>query len=285
MTDAPEDPPPQPAPPPEPPPPPETPAPAAPSAPARAVPWVAIGIAVAVAAVLGLAMFAWQTSFRGAGADAYQVEPFTPQTEIISARERVSGHETPDASSAIVVQFGQGVTLNVTGRVARGLGNDWYAIAWNGQTVFVRQQDATPGSGAPPAPVVREEEPEEEVKEEEKPSELDDEEQVVEAPPSPSGTLDIGDVSWAREPNARDFARYFPRRALDTGTSGRVVLDCAIAGSGRLDCSVASESPGGYGFGQAGMSIARQLRVRGQLPDGSPSAGRRLRLPLSFQAG
>lgn len=250
------------------------------------MPWVAVGLAVAVALALAFAVFAWRTTFNGAGEEAYTVQPFTPSTEIISARDRITGHEAPDGASPVMVVFGQGVTLNVTGRVARGLGNDWYAIAWNERTVFVRQQDATPGSGAPPAPIIREEEPEEEIKEEEKPEEeLDEEEEIAEAPPSSSGTLDIGDVRWAREPNARDFARHFPRRALDTGTSGRVVLDCGIGGSGRLDCSVASESPDGYGFGQAAMNISRQLRVRSSLPDGSPAAGRRLRLPLTFQAG
>ncbi len=236
--------------------------------------------------MLGIAVFAWQSTFGGNGEETYTVQPYTPPSELISARERITGHQAPDSASPIAVVFGQGVTLNVTGRVSRGLGNDWYAIAWNGQTIFVRQSDATPGSGAPPAPVVREEEPEEEEKEGEKPDEdLDNQDEVVEAPASPSGTLEIGDVAWVREPNARDFARYFPNRALDTGTSGRVVLDCGIAGNGRLACSVASESPGGYGFGQAALSISRQLRVRGTLPDGSPSAGRRLRLPLSFQAG
>jgi TonB family protein len=245
---------------------------------------VAILIAVGVAVVLGIAVFAWQSNFSGGGDEAYTVEPYTPQTELISARERVPGHDAPDGASETVVVFGQSVTLMVTGRVARGLGNDWYAVAWNGRTVFVRQQDVVAGSGAPPTPVVREEEEEEEIIEEKPAEEELEEEEIVEAP-SPGGTLDIGDVAWAREPNARDFARYFPRRALDSGTSGRVVLDCGIAGNGRLDCSVASESPGGQGFGQAAMSISRQLRVRSTLPDGSPAAGRRMRLPLTFQAG
>jgi periplasmic protein TonB len=151
--------------------------------------------------------------------------------------------------------------------------------------VFVRQQDATPGSGAPPSPIVREEEPEEILEEEDdkKPEDPFAEEEVAEAP-GPSYGLEMSDVRWIREPNARDFARFYPDRALDDGRSGRVTLDCVIAGSGRLDCSVAQESPGGYGFGEAALGISRQVRVDTDLPGGGNAAGRRLRLPLSFQA-
>src|SRR5690606_27009737 len=153
------EPPPQAPPPPEPPratAPPPTPPPAPGLAPSpRKAPRLAIGLAVGVALVLALAVFAWQAMYGDVTEETYVVQPYTPPSELISARERITGHEAPDASSPVAVVFGQGVTLNVTGRVSRGLGADWYAVAWNGRTVFVRQQDAVPGSGAPPAPVVR----------------------------------------------------------------------------------------------------------------------------------
>ena len=218
----------------------------------------------------------------------YTVEPFTPQTELVAASERVEARAAPDAAAPIVVVFGQGATISVNGRVSRGLGGDWYAISWNNRTAFVRQSDAVSGSGAPPVPEVREPQPEEE---KQKPEDEEDndfpsvEDEVAEAAPTPSGQLEMGDVSWARAPNARDFARYYPTDALDAGRSGRVTLDCVIGGSGRLDCSVASESPGGQGFGDAALGISRQVRVRSRLPDGSPAEGRRLRLPLAFRAG
>jgi periplasmic protein TonB len=283
MTDAPE---PPSAPPPEPPPqsaPEAAPPPA--SAPQRP-PWLPIAIGAAAAVILGLGFLVYRSMSGGAAEDAYTVEAYTPQTELITASERVPGYEAPDTASPQAVTFGAGVTLNVTGRVSRGLGNDWYAVAWNDRTVFVRQADAVTGAGAPPPVAVREEEPDEEVKEEEKPDPLEepDEEEVAEAP-APTWGLEISDVSWVREPNSRDFARYFPRRALDQGQSGRVTLDCVIAGNGRLDCSVAQESPSGYGFGEAALDISRNARVRPTLPDGSSAAGRHLRLPLSFRAG
>lgn len=250
-------------------------------------PWLPILIGVGAAVLLIAALLVWGPRMFGGDPNAYTIETYAPTTELISARERVPGYEAPDAASPVAVQFGAGVTLHVTGRVARGIGNDWYAVAWNERTVFVRQADVVEGSGAPPAPVVREEEPEPEVVEDKPEDKLPTQDEIVDAFPEPAPTygLEISDVSWIREPTSRDFARYFPRRALDQGQSGRVVLDCLIGDNGRLSCSVAQESPSGYGFGQAGMNISRQLRVQSRLPNGSPAAGRRLRLPLSFQAG
>ena len=267
------------------PPPPHYP-PAAPPA-ARGVPWIPILIVVAIIVALVLGAFAWR-SFSGAGGEVestYVVQPYTPATELITGRDRVEARAEPDASSRVVVIFGQGVTLNVSGRVQRGLGNDWYAINWNNQTAFVRTQDVVPGSGAPPAPVVRERQPEEEEEaEDEKPDELTDEEEEQVAQTPSGGALGVGDVNWVREPSARDFARFFPDEALEDGTSGNVTLSCIIGGGGRLACSVASESPSGYGFGNAAIGISRQLRVRTTLPDGSSAEGREMRLPLSFRA-
>ena len=256
-------------------------------APAQRPPWLPIAIGVAAAVVLGLGFLVYRSLSGGAVRDAYTVEAYTPQTELITASERVPGYEAPDAASQQAVTFGAGVTLNVTGRVSRGLGGDWFAVTWNDRTVFVRQSDAVTGEGAPPTVAEREEEPEEEIREDDKPNPLEepDGEQNVAEAPAPSWGLEISDVSWVREPNSRDFARYFPRRALDQGQSGSVTLDCVIGGNGGLNCSVAQESPSGYGFGDAALSIARNSRVRSTLPDGSPAAGRHLRLPLSFRAG
>jgi len=239
-----------------------------------------------VALALLAAFFVWRTQFSGPSEAAYTVQPYTPPTELIASRERVPGRAAPDDGSEILVEFGQGVTLNVTGRVSRGLGNDWYAIAWNDTTAFIRQSDAVSGSGAPPGMPERvEPEEEEEVVKPEEEEQVEEEAFPNVPEPAPTWGLEISDVQWVHEPSSRDFARYFPRRALDEGQSGNVTLDCVIGGNGRLTCSVASESPSGYGFGDAAISIAGQTRVRNQLRDGSPAAGRHLRLPLSFRAG
>lgn len=280
-------------PPPSEPPPQAEPAPQAPSpsapAPASRPPWLPIAVGAAVVLVLVFGFVAMRGGMGGAPAqNTYSVQPFTPPSQLVSARDHMPARVQPDDAAPIVVEFGPGVDLNVNGRVSRGLGGEWYAVGWNGQTVFVRTQDAIAGNGAPPTPEVREEQPEEE-KERPPTEQLDEEEpdQVAEAEPAPQPSfgLEISDVNWIREPSARDFARYYPTDALDNNISGRVTLDCVIGGGGGLNCSVVQESPGGNGFGQAALNISRQVRVRSRLADGSPAAGRHLRLPLSFRAG
>ncbi|MGH6951917.1 MAG: TonB family protein, partial [Vitreimonas sp.] len=215
--------------------------------------------------------------------EAYVVAPYAPQQQLVSARERVLAHAQPDASSPVVVMFGAGAPLDVNGRVSRGIGNDWYRIAWNGQTAFVRQPDAVAGGEAPPGIAERpkpEEEEEKPAEEEEKP----DDAELAEFPPLPRASFGLSDVRWVREPGARDFARFYPHRALDQGRSGRVVLDCTITARGALDCSVAEENPPGWGFGDAAVNIARQARVEPTTRDGRSVAGEHLRLPLQFRA-
>lgn len=242
-------------------------------------------IAVGAVVIVAIGMIV-MTARPGGSDEAVVIEPYTPPSELISASERVRGHDTPDATSVVAVEFGQGVTLNVTGRVSRGIGNDWFAVQWNERTVFVRTTDVSTGSGAPPEMVVRERPPPPIIEEEKPEEELAEEESPFEEPPPPStGRLSMGDVNWVRAPNARDFARYFPDRAIDAGVSGSVTLDCIIGGGGRLACSVSGESPDGYGFGRAAINISRQLRVDTRLNDGSSAAGRNLILPLSFRAG
>jgi TonB family protein len=220
---------------------------------------------------------------RGGGQQpAYSVEPYTLQQHLISARERVLAHAEPDESSPTVVMFGAGASLDVVGRVSRGIGADWYQIRWNNQIAYIRQQDAVAGEEAPPSIAERPKPEEEEMPAEpEEPQGPD----VAEFPPlPPAAGLELSDVRWARAPNARDFARFYPHRALEQGRSGRVVLDCVAAASGALDCSVAEENPVGWGFGDAAISIARQARIEPTTPDGRSVAGAHVRVPLAFRA-
>lgn len=269
----------------------ETPEPLPPAPPQQTRPfWREPRTLIAAAALAALlvagGVLAWR-AFAPSGRDseAYTVQAYRPQTELITARERVLGRERPEEASPVAVMFGQGVTLNVTGRVARGLLGDWYAVSWNDRIVFVRQADAVPGRGAPPPLPERAPREEEEEEPEKEPTKPEDEEVVAELPePARSGTLSMSDLDWVRQPSGRDLERHFPRRALEANQSGSVELDCIVGRSGRLACSVASENPPGYGFGEAAMAIARQARVEPTLRDGTPAANRHVRVPMSFRA-
>jgi protein TonB len=95
---------------------------------------------------------------------------------------------------------------------------------------------------------------------------------------------DIREPRWLSTPNARDFARFYPPRALDRGVSGRVLLDCIVGADGRIACSVGSETPQGQGFGEAALRIAQSFRMAPQTVNGSPTDGGHVRVPITFRA-
>ena len=103
------------------------------------------------------------------------------------------------------------------------------------------------------------------------------------APPPPQAPAVISNPTWIERPNASDFTRYYPPRALSDGQGGRVLLSCVVGATGRIECSVASEDPSGYGFGQAALRISRHFRMSPRLEDGRPTEGGRVRVPISFQ--
>ena len=66
--------------------------------------------------------------------------------------------------------------------------------------------------------------------------------------------------------------------------TGRLFGPFLQRASGALDCSVASEDPGGYGFGDAALRIARGMRVAPTTSDGRSVEGGHVRVPLTFRA-
>jgi protein TonB len=77
---------------------------------------------------------------------------------------------------------------------------------------------------------------------------------------------------WVRRPSG--LGPYYPRRALDRGITGEVQLTCVVTTAGALDCAVASETPAGWGFGDAAIRIARDHRMVPATRDGIPVEGR-----------
>jgi protein TonB len=83
-------------------------------------------------------------------------------------------------------------------------------------------------------------------------------------------------------PSGEDFGRFFPREAAQARLDGRAVIVCAIDEEGGLKCLVQSEAPAGYGFGEAALKISTRFRIAERLPNGRPTAGGALRLPIRF---
>lgn len=105
---------------------------------------------------------------------------------------------------------------------------------------------------------------------------------AVDPPPAPPTPSVITNPQWLERPDARDFARYYPERALERGQEGRVNLACIVAADGRISCSVTSEDPSGWGFGEAALRISRHFRMAPATRDGAPTSGGRVNVPIRF---
>lgn len=80
-----------------------------------------------------------------------------------------------------------------------------------------------------------------------------------------------------------EMSGVYPLRAGLTGIRGEVVLACEVAVTGSLEnCRVESETPTGYGFGEAGLKLSRKVLMRPMLKDGQPVGGASVTLPLVF---
>lgn len=96
------------------------------------------------------------------------------------------------------------------------------------------------------------------------------------------GPPEITNPRWIRQP--RDLARYYPARALARGETGQVVLNCRVDTGGALHCSVVSETPEGWGFGDAALRIAQDYRMVPATQDGQAVEGRyRMRVPFEMR--
>ncbi|MBL8531036.1 MAG: TonB family protein, partial [Hyphomonadaceae bacterium] len=84
---------------------------------------------------------------------------------------------------------------------------------------------------------------------------------AVDPPPAPPTPSVITDPTWIERPTGRDFARFYPPRALERNQEGRVTLDCIVNADGRISCTVTSEEPSGWGFGEAAVRISRSFRM------------------------
>lgn len=89
---------------------------------------------------------------------------------------------------------------------------------------------------------------------------------------------------FIEQPDGQDYARHYPRAALDADIEGRVVLNCLIRDGGFLRCRIESEDPAGQDFGLASLGVARAFRVPEQI-NGAPTVGKRIRRTIVWRLG
>ena len=88
---------------------------------------------------------------------------------------------------------------------------------------------------------------------------------------------------WVDKPTPRDLRGAWPREAFLHGMGGRADIDCRVELNGRLDdCEVVRETPSGFGFGAAALSLAPRLRFTPALTDKGPAAWR-VTIPINFE--
>lgn len=94
-----------------------------------------------------------------------------------------------------------------------------------------------------------------------------------------------GKVVWTRKPTGEAISAMRPARVVRERVAGGAVLDCRVTSAGGLaDCKVGAEAPQGYGFGAAALRLAGQYRVAARTATGEPTAGGRVRAPVTFNA-
>jgi len=98
-------------------------------------------------------------------------------------------------------------------------------------------------------------------------------------PPPPHAAV-IGNPEWLRRPSAP----LYPVLASRARVSGVARMLCVVTTEGLLEkCEVISETPPGYGFGQAALDMAGQMQMRPRTRDGQPVGGWSVVVPVRFQ--
>lgn len=96
----------------------------------------------------------------------------------------------------------------------------------------------------------------------------------------------ITSPSWIRKPGPKEFARFYPDRAVRMEKSGLAVLTCHVTPGGAVvGCQVASETPASFGFGEAALKLAPYFQLSPPMRDGQPIEGARIQIPIRFALG
>ncbi|HEX4301602.1 MAG TPA: TonB family protein [Rhizomicrobium sp.] len=102
------------------------------------------------------------------------------------------------------------------------------------------------------------------------------------APPTTDGSV-ITDPVFTQQLSLDDVAKAYPEAARSAGVSGSVVVQCSAETDGSLsNCATVSETPTGYGFGDAAIQLMGIVRLAPQSAGGVAVAGGVVRLSVPF---
>jgi hypothetical protein len=88
---------------------------------------------------------------------------------------------------------------------------------------------------------------------------------------------------WTKRPSWDDLRKLYPKAVR--GVTANVEASCRIDDQGRFtSCDIVKESPSGLGFGESTVRISKLFQMKAIDGDGSPVAGRRLSLPVRWDA-
>ncbi|HEX7948132.1 MAG TPA: energy transducer TonB [Phenylobacterium sp.] len=101
----------------------------------------------------------------------------------------------------------------------------------------------------------------------------------VAPPPEP-----IENPDWLPPPAQADPLRYYPEVAQKRGVEGAATIACIVTAQGALTgCKVETETPAGWGFGEAALQLAPLFRMKPKAKDSAPVAGRPVSIPIRFK--
>lgn len=94
------------------------------------------------------------------------------------------------------------------------------------------------------------------------------------------------DPAWIERPTGSEFYAAYPRRAKVREIGGRATIRCVVNADGGLSaCRVLDESPPGYDFGVAALSVFKLFRMKLEVLDGEMQAGAHVQIPMTWVPG